>query len=524
MESIQLNLEFTFPDAGLEAEELLAKVNENLPKTANVGLFSEVCRGKLIGIARDKFKANGDLRGVEFKAWLKDRDITLSQAHALIETADKAAGLLGKDLLAGTAKITKPALKRAVQASENAQKVLRDMIANAEMPVKAGDVRNACDAIDAKNADIFTDDFKAKIENGSIPIAKAAGLFRELDRLPEDHAKGYAEQIAASPNPVEEIKAITASAKAVATMYDLAGQVNAASGCDIDFIAEESIRLGAESTVAKVLKQARDVQTLAGKLYTAVKKLGSSADRLYVDTGATTPHTRGLIAALESLFSNGCIRVDLGDSPIMLQVIDSENGYQDIESANKEIAELRARLDDADSTKENAVANATTKQMQESADHWANEVKELNGKLTTLREEVTEACQNVQKLTTENTLLKQRIETMPAVSNHAIDPKVVTKLQEELTATRQENAKLLESLKTPTGLAKAWTANVAKMLNEVLAGERTGNEATAVARIVSVTTGVPFAKSSVESIPNWIAQQLAEMHPGFVEELQAIGV
>ena len=63
------------------------------------------------------------------------------------------------------------------------------------------------------------------------------------------------------------------------------------------------------------------------KLYSSWKRVGSLADRLYVDTGASPPHLRSLLGCLEQL-AGQIIEVQLGDGSegrIRLQILsDSE--------------------------------------------------------------------------------------------------------------------------------------------------------------------------------------------------------
>ncbi|MGL4621172.1 MAG: hypothetical protein ACRCZS_19265, partial [Chroococcidiopsis sp.] len=58
------------------------------------------------------------------------------------------------------------------------------------------------------------------------------------------------------------------------------------------------------------------------KLYGTWKRIGSLADRLYVDTGASTPHLRSLLSCLEPL-GGEVMEVSLGgdnERTIRLQI------------------------------------------------------------------------------------------------------------------------------------------------------------------------------------------------------------
>ena len=68
------------------------------------------------------------------------------------------------------------------------------------------------------------------------------------------------------------------------------------SHLDMEMALEESLRVGCLGTTADVVKQAPQLEQTVVKLYTVWKRLGSLADRLYVDTGASTPNLRLLLA------------------------------------------------------------------------------------------------------------------------------------------------------------------------------------------------------------------------------------
>jgi hypothetical protein len=90
---------------------------------------------------------------------------------------------------------------------------------------------------------------------------------------------------------------------------------------DMEMALEESLRVGCLGTTADVVKQAAQLEQTVVKLYSIWKRLGSLADRLYVDTGASTPNLRLLLGCLDTL-SGEKIEVDFGDGErsIRLQI------------------------------------------------------------------------------------------------------------------------------------------------------------------------------------------------------------
>ncbi|MFM6198398.1 MAG: hypothetical protein ACKPE1_04495, partial [Dolichospermum sp.] len=82
-----------------------------------------------------------------------------------------------------------------------------------------------------------------------------------------------------------------------------AAQVQAliAEDVDIETALEEAQRVGCLSIAADLVNQASQIEQSIAKLYMTWKKIGNLADRLYVDTGASTPNLRSLLTCIEPL-------------------------------------------------------------------------------------------------------------------------------------------------------------------------------------------------------------------------------
>jgi len=95
----------------------------------------------------------------------------------------------------------------------------------------------------------------------------------------------------------------------------------------MEMALEEALRLDCLNTAADLVKQATNLEQTVAKLFTTWKRLGNLADRLYVDTGASNPHLRSLLACLDPLTSE-TIEVQLdeeGDRLVRLRVMAEEN-------------------------------------------------------------------------------------------------------------------------------------------------------------------------------------------------------
>jgi hypothetical protein len=145
-----------------------------------------------------------------------------------------------------------------------------------------------------------------------------------MEKLPESHLTALREEVAASPD-VDTIKQVTSDARYLAKYLDAAAQVQAInnSSLDMEMALEEALRLDCLNTAADLVKQASVLEQTIGKLYTTWKRLGNLSDRLYVDTGASTPNLRSLLNCIERL-AGEVIEVpldDTGEQVIRLKVM-----------------------------------------------------------------------------------------------------------------------------------------------------------------------------------------------------------
>jgi hypothetical protein len=145
-----------------------------------------------------------------------------------------------------------------------------------------------------------------------------------MEKLPDLHLEAIQKEIAGSPD-VDTVKAMTSSARNLAKYLDAAAQVQTLkqSPIDLEMALEEALRLDCLNTAADLVKQATQLEQMVAKLYTTWKRLGSLSDRLYVDTGASTPNLRSLLTCLEVLTSE-VIEVSLdeaGDHAVRLRIM-----------------------------------------------------------------------------------------------------------------------------------------------------------------------------------------------------------
>lgn len=288
-------------------------------------LQTEIWRGRILRVVRDREKKGGEGRGTGFLNWLKEREITKSQAYSLIQLANSADTLLEDGQLEPSAirSFSKRAFIETSKSSPEIQQLVTDA-ANKGDRITRREVRQLADEWMAMSSDLLPEEVKEKAANGSVPTRYLAPLVREMEKLPESHQTALQEEIAGNPD-VDTVKQLTSNARSLSKYLDAAAQVQAINqtSLDVEMALEEALRVGCLNTTADLVRQASQLEQTIAKLYTTWKRLGSLADRLYVDTGASTPNLRSLLTALERI-SGEVIELQLdeeGERTVRLRVL-----------------------------------------------------------------------------------------------------------------------------------------------------------------------------------------------------------
>lgn len=278
-------------------------------------LQTEIWRGRILRIVRDREKKGGDGRGTGFLNWLKSREISKSQAYSLIELANSADTLLAEGKLNPEAirNFSKRAFVETAKSSPEVQQLVTDAAQKGDR-ITRREVKQLSDEWTAMSSDLLPEEVKEKAASGSMPARYLAPLVKEMEKLPTAHITALQEAVAENPD-VDTVKQVTSDARFLAKYLDSAAQVQAInnSSFDMEMALEEALRLDCLNTAADLVKQASVLEQTVGKLYTTWKRLSSLSDRLYVDTGASTPNLRSLLSCLNSL-TNEVIEVPLDDT------------------------------------------------------------------------------------------------------------------------------------------------------------------------------------------------------------------
>ena len=291
-------------------------------------LQTDIWRGRILRAVRDREKKGGEGRGSGFLNWLKNREITKSQAYALIQLANSADTLLAEGQLdpGSINNFSKRAFVETAKADPELQKLVSEAAQKGDR-ITRREVKQLSDEWTAMTSELLPEEVKEKAAAGALPPRHLAPLVKELEKLPDLHLEGITKEVADNPD-IDTVKLMTSEARNLAKYLDSAAQVQTIreGQVDMELALEEAMRLNCVNTAADLVKQATNLEQIVGKLYTTWKRMGNVADRLYVETGASNPHLRSLLNCLETL-TNETIEVKLddgGEKTVRLKII-SEN-------------------------------------------------------------------------------------------------------------------------------------------------------------------------------------------------------
>ncbi len=282
-------------------------------------LQTEIWRGRILRTVRDREKRGGDGRGTGFLNWLKEQEISKTQAYSLIELADSADALLQEDLLPPELvnRFSKRAFVETAQAAPEVQQMVCDLVkeppSDPPRRITRRDVQQLDEEWTTMSSDLLPVEVKQKAANSTIPTRYLTPLVREMAKLPEMHQVTLQAEVAANPD-LDTVKQATAEARYLAKYLAAAVQVQtlSQSSLDLESALAEALRVGCLSSTADLVNQAAQLEQTVAKLYTTWKRLNTLAERVYLDSGASTPHLRRLLDLLAPL-SSPLLEVNLGD-------------------------------------------------------------------------------------------------------------------------------------------------------------------------------------------------------------------
>lgn len=311
----EFDLAFELPDPEddqISEQEFAHRVESAWQVCDRFDLQTDIWRGRILRAVRDRQK-RGEEDSIGFLNWLKEREISKSQAYSWMELADSADLLLQEGLLEPEEvnQFSKRAFVETAQASPEVQQLVTEAARRGDR-ITRREVRQLSDEWTAMSSELLPDQVKEKA-GGAIPTRYLAPLVREMEKLPEAHQAVLKAEVAENPD-VDTLKQATAEARSLAKYLTAGNQVQTLrqASLDLESALEEAMRIGCLNSAADLVNQAAQLEQAIAKLYTTWKRLNSLAERIYLDSGASTPQLRSLLNFLSPL-TQDIVELQLGE-------------------------------------------------------------------------------------------------------------------------------------------------------------------------------------------------------------------
>jgi len=298
----------------LSSMEFHARLEQAWELCDRFDLQTEIWRGRILGSVRDREKRGGEGRGAGFLQWLREREISKTRAYGLIQLSESADSLVGGGLLQETSvnNFSKRAFLETAQADPEVQQLISEA-ANEGQQITRTQVRRLSDEYTSATSELLPQVIRERTQQNLLPPKLVAPLVRELARLPEAQQQDLRRVLKEEPE-IERIKDVTLTARWLTKAAEAGLAVRALQheSINLEKAMQEAQRLDMLGLVADVVGQAQQLEQAVLKLHTSWRRLGGLHERLWLESGSSTPYLRSLLQGLESL-SGSNLRVSLGE-------------------------------------------------------------------------------------------------------------------------------------------------------------------------------------------------------------------
>ena len=310
-------LQLDLPDPerdDISTMEFLARLEQAWAICDRFDLQTEIWRGRILRAVRDREKRGGEGRGAGFLQWLREQEISKTRAYGLIQLAESADGMLSEGVLEESSvnQFSKRAFMETAQAEPEVQLMISEA-ANEGQEITRKQVRRLTDEFTAATSPLLPEEIRQRTQENLLPPKAVAPLVRELAKLPEPQQDDFRRVLRDDPE-LDCIKDVTSTARWItkATASGEAVRAFQQGELDLEKAMQEAQRLDALGLLADAVGQAQALESAVLKLHTSWRRLGGLQERLWVESGSSTPYLRDVLNALQSL-SGATLRVSLGE-------------------------------------------------------------------------------------------------------------------------------------------------------------------------------------------------------------------
>ncbi len=293
-------------------------------------LQTEIWRGRILRVVRDREKKGGDGRGTGFLQWLREMEISKSKAYSLIQLADSSDDLVDDGILEESSinNFSKRAFIETAKAEPEIQYMISEA-ANEGKDITRRQVKSLTDEFLAATSSLLPDEIKERTQANLLPPKFVAPLVRELSRLTPLQQEEICGTLRENPE-IDAVKDMTNTAKWMGKSFDasLALRTFQDKNLNLDKATQEALRLDSLGLLSDAFGQAKTIESSILKFHSAWKRLEGLQERLWVESGSSTPYLRELLATLQTL-TGSTIRVSLGElaggKKLRLQLVEEDS-------------------------------------------------------------------------------------------------------------------------------------------------------------------------------------------------------
>jgi hypothetical protein len=314
-EAPSFSLDLPDPESdSISSMEFLARIEEAWAICDRFDLQTEIWRGRILKSVRDRERRGGEGRGGGFLQWLREQEISKTRAYALIQLAESADQMLGEGVLEETSvnNFSKRAFMETAQSNPEVQLMIGEA-ANDGQQITRKQVRQLTDEFTAATSPLLPEEIRQRTAENLLPPKAVAPLVKELAKLPEEQQEDLRKVLRDEPE-LERVKDVTSTARWLSRASEAGLAVRAFQQGDLDLekAMQEALRLDALGLLSDAVSQAQALEAAVLKLHTSWRRLNGLQERLWVESGSSTPHLRELLTALQTLSGN-TLRVSLGE-------------------------------------------------------------------------------------------------------------------------------------------------------------------------------------------------------------------
>ena len=315
VEAPSFSLELPDPESDtISSMEFLARIEEAWAICDRFDLQTEIWRGRILRAVRDRERRGGEGRGGGFLQWLREQEISKTRAYALIQLAESADAMLGEGVLEASSvnNFSKRAFMETAQAEPEVQLMIGEA-ANEGQQITRKQVRQLTDEYTAATSPLLPEEIRQRTAENLLPPRVVAPLVKELAKLPDEQQDDLRKVLRDEPE-LERVKDVTSTARwlSKASEAGLAVRAFQQGELDLEKAMQEALRLDALGLLSDAVGQAQALEAAVLKLHTSWRRLNGLQERLWVESGSSTPHLRELLTALQTLSGN-TLRVSLGE-------------------------------------------------------------------------------------------------------------------------------------------------------------------------------------------------------------------